>query len=852
MWKKVARPLLALALLAALMLLVLQGGGADRRAAGAQGVPLSDAALAERRGALVDEVVFTQEGDLGKISGLIGNGGLDVYGQGITNTTLFRRLRDSQSAAYDLAYGSSMEVTVNPVGPRFANGDLNPFQVPAIREALNWLIDRRHVADELYGGLAVPRFLPLSTAFVDYARLADRARALELRYRHDPERASAVIGREMMGLGARREGGRWLVDGEPVRIRVLIRTEDTRQQVGDYLANLLEDQGFTVERLYRTAEEASRIWIATDPAAGGWHLYTGGWVATAINRDESDNLTYYYTPRGRPEPLWQAYSPDPELDRIAERLERGDYASTAERESLLLRGLELAMRDSVRVWVVDQLNVAPRARELALATDLAGGVAGSSLWPYTLRFQGRLGGQVVFGVPNLLTEPWNPVAGSNWLYDRLITRGLDDPVLLPDPYTGLFWPQRIAGAEVTVQAGLPVARTLDWLTLETAPEIQVPADTWIDWDPAAGRFLTVGERHPEGLTARTRTRVQYEPGFLDRHWHDGSPMSLADVLLPWALTFERADTDSPLFDASYAPTFEVFQRHFRGWRIVSRAPLVIEIYSDQIYPDAETIVAARAPSVSPWHVLALGIAAERRGELAFSSDKADRQQVDWMSLVAGPSLAILERHLGAAREQGLVPYRELLGPYLTNDEPAARYRALADWYAARRHFWVGDGPFYLDSVRPVERNLVLRRVADFPDPADKWLRFTKPQIPELALDGPLVVAAGDGAAFTLGITYADQPYPGEAIEAARFLLFDGTGGLAAKGEAEPVAPGRWRIGLDPEQVAALGVGANRLEVAVTSRRVALPAFGSHVFATVPAAALATRTDAIRAGNGGAR
>jgi peptide/nickel transport system substrate-binding protein len=166
---------------------------------------------------------------------------------------------------------------------------------PEIREALNWLIDRRHVAEEIYGGLAVPRYLPLSTAFPDYARLADVARALELRYQHDPERAERVIAEEMEELGAERVNGRWVYEGQPVRISILIRTDDARQRVGDYLANLLEDLGFAVERMYRTAEEASRIWIATDPQAGQWHIYTGAWIATVINRDEATQFSYYYT-----------------------------------------------------------------------------------------------------------------------------------------------------------------------------------------------------------------------------------------------------------------------------------------------------------------------------------------------------------------------------------------------------------------------------------------------------------------------------------------------------------------------------------------------------------------------------
>jgi peptide/nickel transport system substrate-binding protein len=300
--------------------------------------------------------------------------------------------------------------------------------------------------------------------------------------------------------------------------------------------------------------------------------------------------------------------------------------------------------------------------------------------------------------------------------------------------------------------------------------------------------------------------------------------------LPWILTFERADVASRLFDPSYAPTFEVFQRHFRGWRILSTEPLEIEIFSDQIYPDAETIVAARTPSASPWHTLALGIRAESGGELAFSSNKADRMQVNWMSLVAGPSLRILDRHL----QTEFVPYPEVLGKLLREGESDERFQSLRDWYRERGHFWVGDGPYYLHSVHPVERTLVLRRFKDFPDAADKWLRFTRPEIPELDLSGPMVVETGKAAEFELHITYEGAPYPEDAIETVQFLLFDGSGVLTEKQKAERVAGDLWTIRLAPEQVTALGIGANSLEVAVTSNRVALPAFASHTFATVPA------------------
>lgn len=794
------------------------------------GVASADA----RTGALVDRVVFTQETDVGKVAGLIETGSHQIFAQGVANTTVFQRLRDSTRASYQVAFGSSMELTVNPAGPYFATGELNPFHVPAMREALNWLIDRRHVAEELYGGLAVPRYLPLNTVFPDYARLADVARALELRYRHDPERAAAVITREMEQLGAVRERGQWLYDGNPVRVSVLIRTEDARRRVGDYVANLMEDLGFRVERLYRSAEEASRIWIAGDPHAGRWHLYTGGWIATVINRDLADTFSFYYTARGRPEPLWQTYQPDPELDQLADQLQRRDYADAAERRAWMSRALELAMADSVRIWIADQLNIVPHSRDIAVAADLAGGIAGSRLWPYTLRYRDQEGGSVVIAVPSVLTEPWNPVAGSNWIFDTMIQRAIDDVPLVPDPFTGLYWPQRITGAEVTVVEGVSVGRTHDWVQLETVERIDVPDAVWIDWDGAAERFVTVGERHPDGVTARTRVRVFYEDDFLRRTWHDGSPLSLADLVVPWILNVERADPDSALYDPAHVPTFEVFQRHFRGWQIVSTDPLVVDIYSDQVFPDAETLVAARAPSVTPWHLLALGIRAEVAGELAFSSNKADRERLPWLNLVAGPSLAVLDRHRDAALVDERVPFAGKLDALLAPGEALARFRAISEWRDRRGHYLIGDGPFLLASVHPLERVVVLERNVDFPDPSDKWLRFTTPAIPVLEPDGPIVVRSGESASFSLAIELEGAPYPQASIEHVQYLLFDGDGALADAGRLVAGDDGVWRLALDADTLAQLGSGANSLEFAVTSRLVALPAFASHVFATIPA------------------
>jgi peptide/nickel transport system substrate-binding protein len=792
---------------------------------------------ATRSGAWVDEVVFREEGDPAKAIDMMEAGEIQVYALGLNDPELYRKIQSSRVLQHEISYGSNTELTFNPAGPTFAKtGELNPFHFPAIREAINWLIDRDHIVEEIYGGLAIPKYLPLTSAFPDYARLADEARQLELRYAYNPDAAKAAITREMKKLGATLGNGKWTYRGRPVRLIFIIRSDDhQRREIGDYVATLLEDAGFVVERQYKTPTEASPIWVLGDPADGRWHLYTGGWVTLVVNRDQADNFDFYYTSRGRPDPLWQAYKPDAKFDKLAERLRNRDYATTEERRQLMIEALKLALKDSVRVWLADSISVWPRRKEVLLTADLAGGITGSFLWPYTIRFVDRRGGRVNFASPSILTEPWNPVAGGNWIFDNMIIQATQDSATLPDPFTGLFWPQRVKPVEVYVEKGLPVAKTHDWVSLNFVPSIQVPQDSWIDWDPVGERFLTVREQHPGGLRARTKTVVRYGDDLFNTKWQDGSKLSLADFVFAFILGFDRAKSKSPIFDQAAVTAFEAFMRQFRGVRIVEKNPLVVEIYSDQLFPDAELIASARASDFYtnvPWHEIALGILAEKNRELAFSSSKADRLKVEWTNYIAGPSLAVLDRQLAAARKDGFIPYGNTMGEYVSRQEARERYEKLRVWREARGHFWVGNGPFYLHSVHPVEKIVVIRRSELFSDPAEKWMRFVEPRIADVEVSGPRIVKTGSTAAFQVKVTFKGKPYPAKDVEFVRFLVIDSRGGLVELANAEEVQDGLWRVTLSGKQTARLLTGANRLEVAVTPQVVAVPSFKTFWFVTM--------------------
>src|SRR5688500_5904595 len=270
---------------------------------------------------------------------------------------------------------------------------LNPFSNRKIREALNWLIDRNYINQEIYAGGSMPRLLPITTQLVEYTNLIETARALEAKYAYNPDRAKEVIDAEMPGMGAELgSDGKWQFNGAPVTLTFLIRSDGdgTRQPMGDYVSNQLETVGFTVDRQYKTSSEAFPIWQGTTAADGQWHLYTAGYIPAGLAslRDERGNIqqSYLNTSVQASEPFISNVS-DPELQELGDDLANGNFSSKEERDEMMRRALELSLEDSLFVWTIDQQQYAPYAENVQVTYDLATGPESTNVGPYNLRFR---------------------------------------------------------------------------------------------------------------------------------------------------------------------------------------------------------------------------------------------------------------------------------------------------------------------------------------------------------------------------------------------------------------------------------------------------------------------------------
>jgi len=793
----------------------------------------------DRTGAWVDTVVVVEEPSADAAFARLESGDIDVHAFGVANPEILARVEESEIVDAETSYGSYNDLTFNNAGPELADGSLNPFASAAIRSAMNRLMDRNYIVEEIFGGLAIPRWHSFNGPSTDYALYAATARGLEAQYSYDKEAATEAITAEMEALGAEMDAeGKWTYNGNPVNIIILIRTEDERMQIGDYVANELESIGFTVTRDYKTSADAAPCWLQTDPMEGCFHIYTGGWVSTAVPRDTGANYLAFYTPLGRSSPLWQSYAPSEEFGQLAEDLNNNAFTTMDERAEKFQRIMELSLEESQRIWLVDRSSINMRRSDISVAADLYGGIYGSVLWPYTLRRGDEIGGSVTIAVQSILPEPWNPIGGSNFIYDLMLIRGMGEQAVYPDPFTGLNIPHRIERAEVEAQEGLPIRVSSDWVTLNFTDEIAVPEDAWSDWNAETQTFITAGERFPDGATALIKTTVYYpESLWTATTWHDGSPISPADFVMFMILTFDQGKEASPYYDESVAAITESFLTTFKGVKIVSTDPLIIETYSDTYGLDAENSLTTWFPfygqGSGAWHNLALGLLAEEQGEAAFSASKADAGEVEYMSFIAGPSIEILSGNLTEATEANWVPYAATLEGFMGDDEVATRYANLGEFFRQRGHFWLGTGPFSLRRAFPVEGTVILDRYDSYPDPADRYAGFSAPAIADVVVDGPGNVVIGEEATYTVDVTFNGEPYAAEDIDSVSYLVFDAEGNIAIEGVAEGGEGGLWTITLTPEQTEQLAEGSNRLEVIVVSKRVAFPSFATLEFVTTP-------------------
>ena len=243
-----------------------------------------------QKGTYVDEIKFIQY--LDENSGLeeVRNGNLDLYYYRISSD----RLEDSDSKEGLKVYestGGYYSILLNPTD----DGSFNPFSIQEIRYAINFLVDRDLIVNELLGGYGTPMFSNYRSFSAEYLRVLDVIETFQFRY--NPSFAERVITDELMIHGAEKIDGLWNYENKPIEITFFIRSDDpVRKAIGEILSSELEEIGFKVNKEFGDLNKAYVIVYGSNPAEQKWSLYTEGWGSSGFTRYDSVTLAQMYSP----------------------------------------------------------------------------------------------------------------------------------------------------------------------------------------------------------------------------------------------------------------------------------------------------------------------------------------------------------------------------------------------------------------------------------------------------------------------------------------------------------------------------------------------------------------------------
>ncbi|MDJ0270822.1 MAG: ABC transporter substrate-binding protein [Aigarchaeota archaeon] len=768
---------------------------------------------AQEKGPYVDEIVMVREPDSAKAFRRIEAGEIDMYLWYIKGDTA-RAAKESPNVKLLNAYSGVNDLFVNPV--QFKEG-FNPFAIREVREALNLLVDRDYIVTNIFKGFALPQYTVWQPVSPDYAREVAFIKKLEAKYRNDLGMAREMISQALKNAGAELVDGKWMYQGEPVKVIFYIRVEDERRQIGDYIADLLEQLGFTVQREYATGLKAFQVVYSGDPAAGTWNLYTEGWVFNAITSYDDTLPSFMFTSPGSGT-VFNVYQPPEELTNVANKLAQAEYKSLEERSQLVQQVTELGTKDGVRVWLVTQVTPFPYA---AKVTNVAGDLIGGAWSLFTLRtprivqaatapglFAPGPGSTLTVAQRTLFVSGWNTAPGESgftWLYDALVRYAVSDPGVWPHPHTGRYIPIR---AQFSVETAGPDG---------TLP---VPSDAII-WDVEQQQWVNVGD----GATARSKVTFTYDFGV----WHHGQPITMADLLFGIATVLEVLNEKSKIYDPNVEnPGLRTFVDKLVGVKQVDDNTL--EVYINYWHPDS-TFIAAQANvwEDTPWDVQALMNWVYENGQAAFSEAKAQELGVEQIDLAKGPTIPILKKALDQLMAMNYVP--PALDGIITAGEAAARWKALRDWYDKRGHFFVSNGPYYLEKADPAAYQIIMKAFRDYVYGPDKWNELVTPKVPDISPELPPIVTVGEEALFIVSSSLAGAPYSDVKIS---YMIVDPLSGeIITSGDAKGIGAGKFAIGLPSSFTATLKPGTYEMVIVGVGVEAALPRVASTTFTVLP-------------------
>ena len=576
-----------------------------------------------------DSVTFIQYLDENTALEEVRNGNLDMYYYRISADRLENTKSREGLDVFD-STGGSYSILVNPAEAE----KFNPFSIKEVRFALNYLVDRKLIVNELMAGYGAPMISYYSPFDPEYLTIIEQLESFNFRY--NPTLAEEIISKNLTDRGATKINGIWQMDGQPIEIIFFIRSDDpVRKSIGEILSSELEKIGFVVKKDFGDLNKAFVVVYGSDPGYLKWSLYTEGWGGrSAFVRYDSVGLGQMYSPwfsnmPGFNDPSYWNYQND-YIDSLTQRIYTGNFTSSEEREEIIQEAIVEGINESVRIFLaskIDQYVVNQRID--GVVNDFGAGVP-SRFTAINSRGDST---ELVVGVKQIYQGAWNPVMGFNDIYSRHIWDIVSDPATFKHPFTGETIPVRG-----------------EWVVETAGPDgkLEVPDDAII-WNPIEEKWTEVSPN------AQAISKVTFDLEF--SNWHNGQKMDLNDVLHSMYFTIEwgtQTDEADKTIDAEYTPRAAQSVQTLIGVKPIDED--TIEVYVDYWHFDEGEIASwAVLWNTIPWEIYSAIENAVIDGKVSVSRSGAASKNINWVSLIIPNDSMILKSYLDEFSEKKLFP-----------------------------------------------------------------------------------------------------------------------------------------------------------------------------------------------------
>jgi len=748
---------------------------------------MSSESFAEKN-TFFDSVKFIQYLDENTALEEVRNGNLDIYYYRISSDRLeSNQAREGLQVFYST--GGSYSILVNPA----ESEKFNPFSSKEIRFALNYLVDRKLIVNELMGGYGEPIISYYSPFDPEYLTIIEQLETFSFKY--NPTLAEKIISEELKKRGAIKIDEKWKIDSKPIEITIFIRSDDpVRKSIGEILAVELQRIGFTIKKDFGDLNKAFVVVYGSDPSELKWSLYTEGWGRSSFVKYDSVGLGQMYSPwfssmPGFNDPTYWNYENE-KLDEITQKIYTGDFKTVEERAQLIQEAVIEGVNESVRIFLASKIDqYVANEKVSGIVNDFGAGVP-SRFTPINAKSDSN---EFVIGVKQLYQGAWNPVMGLTDSYSRHIWEIISDPGVFKHPFTGETFPVRAK-----------------WQVETAGPEdkLTIPIEAKM-WDPALQKWEVL----PPNTLATSKVTFDFEFG----NWHNGQKMDMNDILHSLYFTIEwgtQIDENDRTFDTEFTPRAAQSIQTIIGINPIDDD--TIEVYIDYWHFDEGEIADwAILWSSIPWEISSAMEEAVVDGKVSFSRSGATSKNVNWLSLIIPNDANIIKSYLQEYKDSNFIPIS--LENIQNQEYYQNRYESSIKWIELNNHAVISNGPFYLESYSPESRTITVRAFNDdsYPFAMGKWSEFEKAEVPSITrVEMKNIIQKGEKLDIIVDADNSDS---------VLYFLTNNEGGIISS-KTLKLNDGSIVINIPTEITRKLGIGANNIKIFAISDLVLKPDF----------------------------